>query len=102
MDLKEVGETTNDNDNVNNLLQKQQPHITQIVEHSNAADLETMKSYRSDAIRLEAEAKLSALHYGDCLTYIDYTMSTKEATESPLKMLIKAIIAAIIGRIHNG
>ena len=95
MDLKEKDDIQINNSNINILLQKQEPHILEIIEHSKEADLQTMKSYRSDAIRLLAEANLNASKYAECLTYLNYTISIKEATESPLRILNRAVLAAM-------
>ena len=51
MDVKEKNDIQINNSNINILLQKQRPHILEILEHSEDADLQTMKSYRDDAIR---------------------------------------------------
>ena len=76
MDQNEKDDIQNNNSNINILLQKQQPHILEILEHSKEADLQTMKSYRDDAIRLQAEANLNASKYAECLTYINYIISS--------------------------
>ena len=95
MDQNEKDDIQNNNSNINILLQKQQPHILEILEHSKDADLQTMKSYRDDAIRLQAEANLNASKYAECLTYINYIISMREATESPLRILHRAVLAAM-------
>ena len=95
MDLKEKDDIQINNSNINILLQNQQPHILEIIEYSKGADLQTMKRYRSDAIRLQAEANLNASNYAECLTYINYNISIREATESPLRILNRAVLAAM-------
>ena len=61
-------ETLNHNINRNELLQKQRPRLMELMEHSKKADLQTMKSYRNDVIKLQADVNRCASNYGECLS----------------------------------